>query len=137
MAEQHVVNMDDMSQKNMLLTLIRGLSGNYRFEWARFRPRRTDPQNRYFHGVVLPIIGDAVRALGNDYSNDEVKEWLKGRFLKQQRVFVNAKGELETEDVVRKTSKLDTVEFNEFIEYCCHFAAESLNTHIPEPSFSR
>ena len=82
--------------------------------------RRTNPQNAYFHGVVLPMLA---RAAG--YEPEEMKDALKMRFLVSHQ-----DGPLPT---VRGTSSLSTAEFNEFIDHCIRLGAEMFDIVIPDP----
>jgi hypothetical protein len=71
---------------------------------------RSNPQNKYFHGVVLPLLSDHT-----GYTEDEMKAIVKWKFK------------------VLSTSSLTTAEFMEFIGNIQHWAAEYLSLSIPDP----
>ena len=73
--------------------------------------RRSDPQNRYLHGVVLPIL-----AHHTGYTNDEMKAVIKWKFK------------------IKQTSTLDTVEFNKFVDEVRAWASSDLGCYIPDPN---
>lgn len=102
---------------------VRGLEGKLvEVIVKKYTVKRSSPQNRYFHGVVLPMITDAMGEQNQDY----VKDALKWHFLRK-----TLPGGLET---VRATSELNTEEFTDFIEKCRHLAAEMYGIDIPDPS---
>lgn len=99
-------------------------------EW---KDKRSNPQNRYYRGVICELIGDALKDSGwepKECSNDAVHAMLKLRFLKEDRP-IGKDGEFLT--VVKSTTELDKEEFGAYIEHCIRFAAEYLNVVIPEP----
>jgi len=94
--------------------------------------RRTNPQNAYYWGVVLPHIHAALVDLGNDIDQDEAHDFLKNNFLPSKRI-ADRDG-LNLGLAGKSTAKLTTVEFNAYIERVCRFALEDLNNlYIPPP----
>src|ERR1035437_4432817 len=125
---EHIVNLSDVNQKNLILTHIRSLEGPHRISIVKERKRRSDGQNGYFHGVVIPIFAEWCREQGNDWSDEDAKEYLKRRFL--TKTWTNEKtGEIF--ETTGETSKLNTVEFNYFIEQCCALIAELCGIAVP------
>jgi hypothetical protein len=84
-----------------------------------FKAKRSDSQNRYLHGVVIPVFAEHC-----GYTPDEMKEALKWRFLRKDG------GPFPT---VRGTSELSTKEMADFIDEVCQLAAEN-GIHIPGPN---
>jgi hypothetical protein len=72
---------------------------------------RSNPQNRYFHGVVLPLLSDHT-----GYTDEEMKGILKYKFR------------------VKHTSSLDTKGFEEFCSQIRQWASRDLGCWIPEPN---
>ena len=93
---------------------------------------RSGEQNRYYHGVVVPLVQSALaEELGEVLTKGEVHE-----FLKQQcnwREHVN-ESTGESLRIAHTTTDLSTVEFEDYMERCRRFAAEFLNTVIPLPN---
>ena len=85
------------------------------------RNTRTDPQNRFYFGVVVPLIAEEC-----GYEKDEMHELLAMRFLR-----------IEDDPVTgsprrKRTPATDTKEFGEYLDACMRFAAE-LGVYIPAP----
>lgn len=73
--------------------------------------QRSNWQNRYLHGVVLPLLSDHT-----GYTEDEMKAIVKWKFG------------------VLSTAMLTTIEFVEFIGKVQQWAAMELSLNIPDPS---
>lgn len=84
----------------------------------KHKTKRSNPQNRYLHGVVIPIL-----AAHCGYDPEEMKEALKWRFLRKED------GRFPT---VRSTANLSVEEMTEFIDHIHRLAAE-LGVYIPSP----
>lgn len=97
----------------------------------RKRKHRSEPQNRYYWGVVVPMIQSGIKDLGDLVTTEQVHEFLKMRYLKKQKIN-EATGEVIYE-VARSTASLTTVEFMDYIAHCIQFAAEYLGVNVPEP----
>ena len=98
---------------------------------TRKRKHRSDPQNRYYWGVVVEMIRAGLKDMGDIVDQDQTHDFLRHRFLKVTRVDADT-GEVLYE-YAQSTTKLSTVEFSEYIEKCCQFAAEFLGVSIPLP----
>ena len=104
----------------------------------RKRNYRSSPQNRYYFGVVVPIILNAFIDLGHDLQSGKkahvemIHEFLKERFLDNGERIADANGE----EIVLPptTTKCSTVEFMEYLDRITMWAAESLHIAIPEPN---
>lgn len=86
------------------------------------RDQRTNPQNRYYFGVVVPLIADSC-----GYEVDEMHELLAMRFLR-----------IEDDPVTgsprrKHTPDTNTKEFADYLDACIRFGAE-LGVVIPEPN---
>jgi hypothetical protein len=82
------------------------------------RKPKSSQQNRYLHGVVIPIFADHL-----GYDNLEMREALKWRFLQVET------GKLPT---VRSIADLSSTEMTEFIDNIRRVAAE-YGCDIPAP----
>lgn len=91
----------------------------------RFRNRRSSEQNRYYHGVVVPSIGEAI----GEPDLESVHEMLKAEFNYEILVI----GEKEMRKP-KSTAKLETVEFSQYMEKVRMWAARFLNLYIPDPN---
>lgn len=87
----------------------------------QFRQKRSSQANRYYFGVVIPLLSEAT-----GYERDEMHELLAMRFLR-----------IEDDPVTgsprrRRTPDTDTKEFAEYVDRCIRFAAE-LGVYVPAP----
>lgn len=109
--------------------------GVYRFELMRHRPRRSDRQNKYyFPCFVEPFAAWLSEEWGEPVSRDEAHGVLKEKFLKIDK-WDHSTG--EDLSYVRRSSTLNTVEFNEYLDQCAKFLAETCGFVVPEPSVYR
>lgn len=89
------------------------------------RPQRSSAQNRYWHGVVIPLFAEHC---GNDF--DEMKDILALHLLPKE-ITDPKTGEMHK--VPGHTSKLNTKDFNALIERAQRLGAE-YGIYIPDPS---
>jgi hypothetical protein len=86
----------------------------------KHKAQRSNSQNSYYWGVVLPILGGYF-----GYENDEVHFALRNKFLKKGAC------DLET---ARSTASLSTAEFEEYLEDIRRWAITDYNVNIPLPN---
>lgn len=109
-------------------------------EWARQNPgrnilvkferrgaKRSLPQNRYYHGIVVQSVMLGLREIGYSMSHDETHYFLKQKFNPVQ---VPNKDGLAIE-LPSTTTELNKIEFSEYIERIAQWAAEYLSISIP------
>lgn len=89
------------------------------------RPTRSDSQNRYWHGVVIPLFAEHC-----GYEFEEMKDALALKLLPKEVTDLDS-GEVHV--VPGHTSELNTKEFNELIERAQRLGAE-LGIVIPDPA---
>jgi len=89
--------------------------------------KRTNDQNAYYWGIVVPLVHEGLRDMGYDEikTKEDAHLVLRSLFLKKK---IN---ELE---LVRSTTELKTAEFSAYLEEIGKWAAEYLNVTIPEPN---
>lgn len=92
---------------------------------------RSLPLNAYFHGVVVPMIAEAI---GEEAS--VTKALLKAKFLTKEIAVKGKEDQLETVRIVGRTSKLSSANFSLFVEKCRVFASSFLGVNIPDPDKS-
>ena len=85
----------------------------------RYKTSRTDPQNKYYWGVVVEMLGNEL-----GYMPEEMHEALKWKFLRKG-------GKLET---VKSTTSLNTIEFEIFLEKVRIWAITDFQIKIPLPN---
>lgn len=92
--------------------------------------KRSDPQNRYYWGVVVPMVRDGINSLGHELTCDDTHEFLKQRFNSTH--LVSKEGEVI--DIADSTTKLDTAGFMIYLEQIQRFSADFLGVVIPDPN---
>jgi len=89
-------------------------------EITKAKQIRSLNQNRYYWGVVVKIL-----AQHTGYTSEETHQELARMFLQYEN-----NGKL----FVRSTTKLNTVEFENYTESCRQWAWNEMNLHIPLPN---
>lgn len=92
--------------------------------------RRSNPQNAYYWGVIIPMVQEAMNSFGNDFDAEEVHEFLKKEFNWEEKNV----GEGYFIKVPRSTTRLTTVEFSIYKERIQEFASSVLGIYIPDPN---
>lgn len=95
--------------------------------------RRSNNQNAYYFGCVIPSIVAMLREFGNDVDELTVHDYLKQEVGKLSRVIVLPDGEVKR--VLGSTKALTTMEFEVYLEKCRAFAAEH-GVQVPLPNES-
>ena len=83
----------------------------FRIEKKQQKTDRSDPQNRYFHGVVLPVLAEYT-----GYTQEEMKAVVKWKFK------------------VKSTAGLNPVEFEKFMSDVRQWSSAELSCYIPNPN---
>lgn len=89
------------------------------------RQKRSNQQNKFWHGVVIPLFGEHC-----GYEFDEMKDALALKLLPKEVIDMDT-GEVRI--VPGHTSDLNTKAFNELIERAQRLGAE-LGIYIPDPN---
>jgi hypothetical protein len=104
--------------------------GWYELEKPKRKNKRSLSQNAYYWGVVVAMVHEGLRDMGNDVSLQETHEFLKHRFNSKEIVNTLI-GEVHS--VPMSTTALNKEDFGAYIEKIQQFAAEYLNINIPNP----
>lgn len=105
-------------------------NGKYKIEISSAK-QRSLPQNRYYFGLVLPMVRDGIKRLGTVLTIEETHDFLKKEF-NYSEIVNTATGECKT--IPLSTTKLTTTGFMEYLAKIQQFAAEFLNVVIPDPN---
>lgn len=93
------------------------------------KKNRSNSQNRYYWGCVLPLVSDHT-----GFTIEEAHEVLKYKFLKGWKNIKNPKKEYIEVEYVRSTTSLDTKSFEEYMTKVREFASADMGLYIPEPN---
>lgn len=96
------------------------------------KAKRSNKQNNYFHGVVVPIVKAHLIDLG--WNEAKSSEWVKN-YIKYNCLIKESVNELTGECIktLGETSTLTTAEFMDFIADIQEWAATKLDLQIPNP----
>lgn len=120
-------------EKEHLMAVLNSLKVGFHRIVIRDARTRTHPQNRYYWGVVVPMVKEGLRDAGYDevQTNMDAHEVMKHIHLKK-RIVSNKTGDVI--DIAGSSAKLPIPEFNEYIERICRWSAEYLGVAIPAPN---
>ncbi|MGV6830342.1 MAG: hypothetical protein ACWA5P_02110 [bacterium] len=98
----------------------------------RKRKQRSNNQNAYYHGVLVPIMVNAAKDLfGEIWSNTKAHEFLKNQFLFHETVNQQSGEIIKTP---KSTTECTTVEFEEYQTTIREFLMEFANIDVPLPN---
>jgi hypothetical protein len=101
----------------------------YEGEWVevkRLTKGRSNPQNRYYWGVVVPCVGDMVAEMfGERLHEEQIHDLLKSKFLPKKVIC--------EENVPQSTRDLTTAEFEDYTARVRSWAYHYGNCAIPQP----
>lgn len=92
--------------------------------------KRSNQQNRYYFGLVIPLFQKGMQTKGMDVTKEEVHAMLKARFNFSE-VVNESDGEFLR--VPMSTTRLNKEGFSEYIAKIQQLAAEFLEIVIPDP----
>jgi len=102
----------------------------------RTKKKRTNPQNRFYWGVVVPLIRQGLNDLGHYFTDSQAHEFIKQHVADNYPEVIieeiNLNGLVSRR--IRSTSELTTSQFMDFNEVINQFAADYLNIVIPSPN---
>jgi hypothetical protein len=122
-----VIDMSKEDQKLRLYKVLKTLKPvKYSLDIKQFKNKRSNPQNRYYWGVIIKILSNET-----GFFPDEMHEHLKRKFLPVEKV-IKQTGERVI--VGSTTTELDTFEGEQYFEQIRIWALSELDILIPEPN---
>jgi len=95
--------------------------------------KRSNPQIRYWWSVVVPLVRDTINDTGEEYSKENIHEFLKSQFLYKEFID-HSTGEIHRiPRELKAGGDVTTFEFMECIDGVSRWAAQTLNLVIPLP----
>lgn len=98
---------------------LKSLNGPYKLTIKKPVKERSDPQNKYLHGVIFKMIADET-----GHTAQEVHEAMAWMFLRIPDTKLPTR---------RSMASLTTVEHEDFASQCRVWASQTLNLFIPLP----
>jgi len=96
----------------------------------RKRSIRSDNQNRYYWGVVIPCVMQGLNDLGHEMNKEDTHTFIKANF-NYTEIVDESTGEIWRTPIT--SSRLNKTEFGLMIEKAKKFSNDYLNVYIPEP----
>lgn len=96
------------------------------------KKKRSNPQNRFYYGVVIPLMQQSLKESGTLMTSNDVHELLKLRFLKETILVNEETGQIV--ERIKSTTELTTSQFMDYISEITLFAAEYFGVEIPAPN---
>lgn len=127
--EDFLIDFSKEADKRHLWAFLKACKGKWRFEACRYHPRRTDAQNRYYHGVIVKLFADYLRENGDVENAEIAHEILKSLHLQLPIV---REGEIIGHRT-GSTAKLSTSEFIEYNDRCIVWLADFFHIVVPDP----
>ena len=107
-------------------------NGDYIFTVTPNRKTRSNQQNAYLWGIVYPAVLFGLQDAGWEITDEEqVHEYCKQAFAARE---VINKDTGEVLSLPNSTARMQTAEFNVYVDKIKAFALEYLNITIPEPN---
>jgi hypothetical protein len=127
-----ILNLSDPNVRAMLVKHVDSLRGLKRVDIIDYRPRRSDRQNRFLHGVIVAQFGEHLRTTCDPaITNEAAKEFLKRRYL--TRPLINRITGEEIGSITAKTSELSTAEMCGFLDNCIRFLTQECGLTVQDP----
>jgi len=98
----------------------------------KFKKKRSTQQNRFYYGIILPIVQNCLKEAGHIITNDSTHDLIKLKFLKET-LFVNE----ETGEVIERiksTTELSTSQFMDLLAEINNFTFEYFGVSLPSPN---
>jgi hypothetical protein len=129
----NVINGNLKRNRNLILNALETFEGQeVILTIQKAKKRRSNPQNSFYHGVVIPIMQQCLKDAGYLMTNESVHDMLKLRFLKESILVNEESGEYI--ERIKSTTELTTTQFAEYILDIQKFAVEYFNVQIPNPN---
>jgi len=131
MPTEFITDMSNAREKTFLIGALAKLQGPHRVTIVKHKKRRSDRQNRYYWPCFVQPSGEYLREQGQSITDDEVHEGFKLMFLRRTVVDGVTGNHF---DVVGSSAALNTVQFNDYLDQCAAYIAETFGIVVPEPS---
>ena len=98
----------------------------------KFKKKRSTQQNRFYFGIVIPIVQNCLKEAGHIMTNESTHDLIKLKFLKET-LFVNeTTGEVI--ERIKSTTELSTSQFMDLLAEINNFTFEYFGVSLPSPN---
>jgi hypothetical protein len=128
-----VVNGKFKRNLNRIQQVVKSLEGKeVKIVISQVFKKRSERQNNYYWGVVIPIMQNTMLDIGNPMDIEDIHLMLRVKFLKQTISINEETGEVA--ERVKSTTELSTIEFMDFVAKVRFWAIDFFGVEIPEPN---
>lgn len=119
--------------RNLIIDAIRSFEGaDVLITLEKQKKKRSNPQNAFYYGVIIPIVQNCLRDAGYIMTNEATHDLIKLKFLKEVILTNEETGEVV--ERVKSTTELSTSQFMDFVAEISIFTNEYFGVNIPEPN---
>ena len=119
--------------RNLIIDAIKSFEGcDVLITLEKPKKKRSNPQNAFYYGVIIPIVQNCLRDAGYLMTNEATHDLIKLKFLKETILTNEETGEIV--ERVKSTTELSTSQFMDFVAEIRAFTNEYFGVDIPEPS---
>jgi hypothetical protein len=98
----------------------------------KFKKKRSTQQNRFYHGIIIPIVQNCLKEAGHIMTNESTHDLIKLKFLKET-LFVN-EDTGEVIERIKSTTELSTSQFMDLLAEINNFTFEYFGVTLPSPN---
>lgn len=119
--------------RNLIKDAIATFEGNQVvIKIEKFKKKRSTQQNRFYYGIVIPIVQNCLKEAGHIMTNESTHDLIKLKFLKET-LFVNeTTGEVI--ERIKSTTELSTSQFMDLLAEINNFTFEYFGVSLPSPN---
>lgn len=119
--------------RNLIIDAIKSFEGkDVLITFEKPKKKRSNPQNAFYYGVIIPIVQNCLRDAGYIMTNEATHDLIKLKFLKE--VILTNEDTGEVVERVKSTTELSTSQFMDFIAEISVFTNEYFGVIIPSPN---
>lgn len=128
-----VKNVIVIRNRNLLTDAIQSFEGKQiTIRIERTKKKRSNTQNAYLWGVVIPIVRNCLKEVGHVMSNEQTHELLKLKFLKENILVNEETG--ETIERIKSSKELSTSQMMDYFAEIREWIFDFFGVMIPNPN---
>lgn len=116
--------------RSALANALKEFEGGVTVTLEKKKKTRSNDQNAYYWGVVIGMVRERLRELGNRVTIEDTHLMLRAKFLSEPIHLSDG----EFVDHIKSTQSLSTIEFMDYILDIRQFCLDNLDIRIPEPN---
>lgn len=122
----------ELKQKSVFVSDVAKLKdGDYVITIEKQKKKRSIEQNRYYWGVVVPLVKQGLLDVGYRMTTELTHEYLKEHFNVLELINERTGEILKT---IGSTTEMSTSQIMDYFTKITEWAAEYLNVQIPQPN---